>query len=134
MPETQRRHIRITGTVQGVGFRPFIHGAATSLGLTGFVGNDDLGVFIEVEGDDKSIMELVRRLEQSPPPLSVVDTISISPRTPVGNVGFRVVESRDGGHHDVQVSVDAATCVPCMTEVRDPAATRSQPLSPRRRR
>ena len=42
--------VRVTGTVQGVGFRPFVHGLAEDLGLTGLVGNDVHGVFIEVLG------------------------------------------------------------------------------------
>ena len=36
----QRWQVRVTGTVQGVGFRPFAHSVAHDLGLTGFVGND----------------------------------------------------------------------------------------------
>jgi hydrogenase maturation protein HypF len=36
--------------VEGVGFRPFVHGLATRLGLAGLVGNDTHGVFVEVEG------------------------------------------------------------------------------------
>ena len=41
---------RVTGVVQGVGFRPYVHGLATELGLSGFVLNDSLGVVVEVEG------------------------------------------------------------------------------------
>ena len=45
-----RRRIRVDGIVQGVGFRPFVFGLATGLGLGGFVANDTRGVTIEVEG------------------------------------------------------------------------------------
>lgn len=48
--EQIRRRFTVTGVVQGVGFRPFVHRIATELGLTGFVGNDSGSVFIEVQG------------------------------------------------------------------------------------
>ena len=52
MSELVRRNVRVEGVVQGVGFRPFVHGLANRVGVAGLVGNDAPGVFIEVEGDD----------------------------------------------------------------------------------
>ena len=49
-----RHRIRVTGVVQGVGFRPFVHRLATQLDLTGHVGNDTEGVVVEVEGEASS--------------------------------------------------------------------------------
>ena len=46
-----RQRIRVAGVVQGVGFRPFVHRLAGELGLSGVVGNDPEGVFVEVEGN-----------------------------------------------------------------------------------
>ena len=51
-----RQRFTVVGVVQGVGFRPFVHRIATDLGLTGFVGNDSAAVFIEVQGDRKSVV------------------------------------------------------------------------------
>ena len=48
--DSVRRRFTVTGVVQGVGFRPFVHRIATDLGLTGFVGNDSGAVFLEVQG------------------------------------------------------------------------------------
>lgn len=45
-----RKRFRIRGTVQGVGFRPFVFGLANELGLSGFVLNYGDGVLAEVEG------------------------------------------------------------------------------------
>ena len=46
----RRVHVRVRGIVQGVGFRPFVHGLARRYRLGGFVVNDADGVLIEIEG------------------------------------------------------------------------------------
>src|ERR687884_535383 len=43
----ERRRLRVTGTVQGVGFRPFVYGLAQRHGIGGFVVHDGTGVAIE---------------------------------------------------------------------------------------
>ena len=60
--EAARLRLRVAGLVQGVGFRPYVHRLATELGLTGHVGNDARGVFVEVEGRKETTEEFVRRL------------------------------------------------------------------------
>jgi acylphosphatase len=57
----QRRRFSVRGLVQGVGFRPFVHRLAIELGLRGFVGNDSLAVFIEVQGSASALAEFARR-------------------------------------------------------------------------
>src|SRR5438270_567855 len=71
-----RTRVRVEGIVQGVGFRPFVHGLATRLDLAGFVGNDAQGIFLEIEGDDTVVAEFLRVLEAEPPPLAVIETIT----------------------------------------------------------
>jgi acylphosphatase len=44
------QNIRVSGVVQGVGFRPFVWRLARELGLGGWVRNDSRGVEIEVRG------------------------------------------------------------------------------------
>ena len=70
-----RKHIKVNGIVQGVGFRPFIYNFAKSLNLTGHVNNDGSGVDIEVEGKIKAVNEFYGTLEKKAPPLSHITSI-----------------------------------------------------------
>lgn len=115
--------VRVTGTVQGVGFRPFVYGLATGLGLSGFVGNDVGGVFIEVQG--QRIDEFLARLAHDAPPMSVLEDIVVSEQALVDESGFRIVAS---GSADVlaatSIPPDTAVCDDCLAELRDPADRR----------
>ena len=51
----ERRAIVVYGTVQGVGFRPFVHDLASRLALDGFVKNHAGNVLIEVEGETEPL-------------------------------------------------------------------------------
>jgi len=121
----QRTRLRVTGTVQGVGFRPFVYRHAVALGLAGFVLNDSAGVLIDVEGDEKHIAELTRLLVDDAPPLARVTSVVAEPAPPSGGAsGFRIVESDHGGAPAAPVSIDSATCAACLAEVDDPADRR----------
>lgn len=116
-----RRSVRVTGVVQGVGFRPYVHRLATSLGLTGHVGNDDRGVLLAVEGDQASVEELLRRLPAEAPPLSAVESVTVVEEEPRGDVAFVIVASVDSGAGSAAlVPPDTAVCADCMAEVHDP--------------
>jgi hydrogenase maturation protein HypF len=117
---TTRERLRITGTVQGVGFRPFVYRHAVALGLAGYVLNDSAGVLIEVEGPAARIAELTRLLVEDAPPLARVASIAAERLRPSGAAGFRIVESHDSGSADVPVSIDTTTCTDCLAEVDDP--------------
>lgn len=62
-----RKRLIVQGVVQGVGFRPFVYGLAQKFHLTGFVGNDSNGVFIEIEGDEAAIEAFHHDLQHNPP-------------------------------------------------------------------
>jgi len=109
-----RTRVRVEGIVQGVGFRPFVHGLATRLDLAGFVGNDAQGVFIEIEGDDGAVAEFLRTLETEPPPLAVIETVMARAVAPVGEEYFTIVASRSGGEQQALISPDTATCDDCL--------------------
>ena len=71
----ERRRLRVSGTVQGVGFRPFVHRLAQRSGLTGAVGNDEHGVWCEVQGPEATLDAFTAALRQQAPPLAVVREI-----------------------------------------------------------
>ncbi|MFN2556447.1 MAG: carbamoyltransferase HypF, partial [Nitriliruptorales bacterium] len=119
--ERERRRIRVTGTVQGVGFRPFVYRLAVELGLVGSVANDHAGVIVEAEGAPLRLDELCRRLAAETPPLAHVASLTSQPLPPTGmETSFEIVTSVEGGAPDVPVSVDVAPCVDCLAELADP--------------
>ena len=97
----ERRAIAVHGVVQGVGFRPFVYGLASRLGLRGFVKNQTGGVLIEVEGEARSLDRFLAELAASPPPAG-------ADRSPVlgaaaaqgrGHISHRAQRGRHGGAH-----------------------------------
>ena len=93
-----RTLLRVTGTVQGVGFRPFVYRHAVALGLAGSVRNDSAGVLIDVEGEPERIAELTRVLTEEPPPLARIATVTWEHAVPRGERdGFSIVESDASG-------------------------------------
>lgn len=122
----QRRLFTITGVVQGVGFRPFVHRLAGELGLQGFVGNDALAVFAEVQGRAGAVAEFERRLTSDAPPLAMITTVESEsiPLAGPTESGFTIVASRGAAGARTLVSPDVATCRACLTEMLDPGDRR----------
>ncbi len=59
--------IRVSGKVQGVGFRYYTHKKATELGLKGFVQNKpDGSVYIEAEGVEEKLDEFILWCNEGP--------------------------------------------------------------------
>ncbi|MFP5068181.1 carbamoyltransferase HypF [Pseudonocardia nantongensis] len=122
--QAQRRVVRVTGIVQGVGFRPFVHRLATGLALSGTVGNDEHGVLIEVEGPVEALDELVREVRERPPPLAAVSAVEVVPVPARGGSGFTIAPSVETGRAPTRVPPDTATCADCVAELFDPADRR----------
>ncbi len=123
-----RRRLEVTGVVQGVGFRPFVHRLACDLQLGGFVRNDVGRVHIEVEGPESSVTLFRALLREQSPPLAAIDTIVAEVMAPHGEASFRIEASADGSP-DVEPPVrvvpsDVATCDDCLAELFDPADRR----------
>ncbi|MEW5770251.1 MAG: carbamoyltransferase HypF [Pseudomonadota bacterium] len=122
-PLVQRR-LRVTGIVQGVGFRPYVWRLASELGLTGWVRNDAAGVEVLVQGAQPDIEAFTRRLPAEVPPLAQVrdlrweDTLATET-----HAGFAIVES-GAGAAATMIGHDTAVCPDCLAEMFDPADRR----------
>ncbi|MBY0575812.1 MAG: carbamoyltransferase HypF [Gallionellaceae bacterium] len=116
--------IRVSGQVQGVGFRPFVYKLAHELRLAGWVRNDSEGVEIAVEGEQPQVMRLIERLQSEPPALARVESVTHDlVQTSTGMAGFSIAPSKSG---KVQTGVtpDMGVCADCLSELFDPADRR----------
>src|SRR3954449_7637049 len=121
---TAAARVRVEGTVQGVGFRPYVYRLANELALGGYVLNDERGVLVEVEGDASAVERFVARLPSEAPPLARVERVAREERSPSGISGFSIAASPAGCTPDAPVTADSATCPDCMAELFDPADRR----------
>jgi len=111
--------IRVSGRVQGVGFRPTVWRFARDLELCGEVLNDAHGVLVRVGGCSSAVEDLVVRIRSEPPPLARID--GIETRVFVGDLPprFRIARTIAGRAH-TQVTPDAAICPACAQEIVNP--------------
>lgn len=119
-----RVRVRLSGAVQGVGFRPFVYRLARGLGLTGWVLNAGSGLTVEVEGDPERTREFLDRLERDKPGPAVVLAREISRLAPAGFTGFVIRDSDEAEERSAAVLPDLATCEACLRELMDPSGRR----------
>ncbi|MFW5861879.1 MAG: carbamoyltransferase HypF [Spirochaetota bacterium] len=122
----EHRIIRIRGIVQGVGFRPHVYRLAHAHGLAGSVHNDTEGVLIHLEGDAGSIDQLVTSLQNDPPPLADIQSVTSSTHTPRGLTTFSIEQSTSSSIRSAFIPPDAAVCDACMNEFFNPDDRRHQ--------
>jgi hydrogenase maturation protein HypF len=126
-PDHQAIRLNISGVVQGVGFRPFVHRLAHRLGLAGAVWNDGAGVVVEALGSAAALERFRRALHTEAPPAAAIERIQSAPadRISIGQAaGFRILASRNELPGTLGVGPDLATCAQCLAEIHDPADRR----------
>lgn len=114
--------IRVTGLVQGVGFRPHVWRLATETGVRGWVRNDSQGVEIAAEGE--RIADFLERLKCEAPPLARVDSIDAHDTAPEHFADFTIAESRSSQRASTAIGHDTAVCADCLAEMFDPNGRR----------
>jgi hydrogenase maturation protein HypF len=113
--------IRVTGRVQGVGFRPFVYSLAKKFHLTGTVQNNLDHVMLILEGNEDCLVKAVKELKESPPPLAKIDHITTTKISPVYFQEFKIIPSKNLKSYSLPwVSADAAICEECLQDMNDP--------------
>lgn len=115
----RRYRLRVKGIVQGVGFRPYVFNLASQLDLPGWVLNDAAGVTVELEGSREKLQLFLERLENNPPPLAQIESITVQELPPAGYENFAIKESSGQEVSATLVSPDIATCPDCLREMQD---------------
>jgi hydrogenase maturation protein HypF len=117
------RRIAVTGTVQGVGFRPWVYRVARELGVDGRVHNDAAGVVIEAFATTPVLESFLARLDHDAP--GHVREITWRPieGAPVAGA-FTIETSQVEGAVAVSIPPDLTTCPACLSEVDDPSDRR----------
>lgn len=113
------RLVRVTGLVQGVGFRPTVYRIAAALNLSGEVFNDAQGVGVRIEGERAAVEAFAKTLVAEKPPLARIDEIRETEEPVRGLEGFRITASREGGRVTTAITADAATCRACFADMFD---------------
>jgi hydrogenase maturation protein HypF len=117
----------VKGTVQGVGFRPFVYRIARLNNLYGQVANTPAGVVIDVCGAVANIKRFYRQLCAEAPPLAQIDSIAVHEvAVPDHHHDFRIVTSTSDCITETLVPVDICICADCRRELTDPDDRRFQ--------
>ncbi|WP_409471672.1 carbamoyltransferase HypF [Streptomyces sp. HC307] len=117
-----RRTLRVTGFVQGVGFRPYVYRLATQHMLGGWVRNDTKGVTICVEGPTEVADIFGEDLLKHLPGLARVDSCTVTSEVPVRDwtSSFTITHSEEDGGTGALITPDSYVCADCADELFDP--------------
>ena len=121
----RRYRIEVSGIVQGVGFRPFIHKLVCEYGFAGWVRNSSSGAELELEGEPGDIELFISEVKSNPPPLALIESVeALALPELIGYAGFEIISSDKNEHMQTLVSPDVGICPDCLRELRDPADRR----------
>jgi len=118
-----RAEIKVSGIVQGVGFRPFIYRIAVENGLVGYVRNrGDAVVEIVVEGKKGDVKHFLNDLKEKNPPLARIHHVTTNYAEDKKEFEkFTILQSsRDVEHSGSVIPPDVSICDECLSELRDP--------------
>ncbi|MDY0076847.1 MAG: carbamoyltransferase HypF [Bacteroidales bacterium] len=114
---TFAQKIKITGLVQGVGFRPFVYHMAVKNAVAGWVENNNEGVTIHAEAGPQRLKQFLADLKTQAPEAASIREISIA-ETPLHNfIDFTIRKSSSYSQLVTEVSPDIAVCSACLSDM-----------------
>ena len=114
-------NIYISGIVQGVGFRPFIHRIARKSGVRGTVRNmGGSEVEIHVEGTEGEIRYFMQLLEKEKPPPAIIEEMRVEEAPFLGLNGFSILKSGKSVVRPSMIPPDIGICDHCLEEIKNP--------------
>ncbi|NOZ35604.1 MAG: carbamoyltransferase HypF [Chlorobi bacterium] len=118
MPEKTTYLIKITGLVQGVGFRPFIYVLAEEFNLTGWVENRNDGVLIKINADEKKALHFIEEIKKQAPLASSIKEIKLQKTDYEKFTDFSIKKSESSSNAVTEVSPDIAVCDACLEDMK----------------
>jgi len=113
--------IHVTGTVQGVGFRPFIYALSKRYLVTGTVSNNSKGVEIILNADSITLKQFLTAIEYEYPLLATINTIDHEEIEFQYFDDFSIIETEEVGEVTVNIPPDVSICKECEAELFDPS-------------
>ena len=116
----QTHKLTIKGTVQGVGFRPFIYSLADRYNLKGTVSNGSNGVEIFINCSKNILDRFIDSINREVPSLARIESINIDEVEFCDFESFMIVETKRDGDIVVNIPPDISICKECEKELFDP--------------
>ena len=115
----------VSGIVQGVGFRPFIHKQVRAYRLAGTIKNTSSGVELELEGERAELERFIADLPRKAPKLAVIERVETEFSAELKHfTDFEILQSKTEAQRNTLISPDIGICDDCLRELRDPADRR----------
>jgi hydrogenase maturation protein HypF len=112
-------NIKISGIVQGVGFRPFIYRLAKEYDICGYVSNTTFGVFIHAESSLENLKKFTKSIEKEKPNISEVYSIETELTDIEGYETFQIKKSSKENNNKIYIAPDFSTCKNCKLDILD---------------
>ena len=118
-PDEARRW-RLSGQVQGVGYRPFVYRLAHRLGVTGWVRNQLGEVEVLAQGNSSALDRFGTALVTEAPPLARPQLLATERVETAPLDAFIIRTSEQTAEANIHVPPDYFTCPDCLRELGDP--------------
>ncbi|WP_233869328.1 carbamoyltransferase HypF [Paraburkholderia adhaesiva] len=121
----ERERLKVSGVVQGVGFRPFVWRLAQRLNLSGEIRNGTHGVHIDIQGERRDLDAFGTALTTTLPPLARIAAVQRTSDTPDPlRRHFQIANSTDDAKGQSRIPADSTLCDACLDELFDEGGRR----------